>query len=147
MRVYIDTEFTDLRFRELISLGMVDEDGRTFYGEHAGYDTSICSDFVKENVIPYLGKQESNAYATLSRLKDEVVNWLGQYNHVTLAFDHPVDWEQFINLMGFHIQANVSPLNIRHEIDQNKLTEFFATTGLVAHHALNDAVANKYAVK
>ena len=55
MKIYFDTEFTDLnKETELISIGLVDEEGNTFYGEITDFDTNKCSDFVIGNVVPLL---------------------------------------------------------------------------------------------
>ncbi|WP_434717222.1 hypothetical protein P5X00_39880 (plasmid) [Paraburkholderia sp. A2RO-4L] len=47
MRVYVDTEFTQFIDCDLISIGLVADDGREFYGERADYDRASCSEFVR----------------------------------------------------------------------------------------------------
>lgn len=59
MRYFIDTEFTDFLDCELISIAIVREDGRAFYGEVSDFTRSTCSAFVLEAVLPQLGKTES----------------------------------------------------------------------------------------
>jgi|SRR5215471_6980597 len=55
MRYWLDTEFIeDGRTIDLISIGIVAEDGRTFYAENMDCDLSRASDWVKENVLPHL---------------------------------------------------------------------------------------------
>lgn len=55
MRYWLDTEFIeDGRTIDLISIGIVAEDGREFYAENMDCDLSRASDWVKENVIPHL---------------------------------------------------------------------------------------------
>jgi hypothetical protein len=56
MKVFMDTEFTDLRIPKLISIGLVSEDGeRSFYAELPGnYENAVCSDFVIDTVLPLL---------------------------------------------------------------------------------------------
>jgi len=56
MLVFLDTEFTDFVRPDLISLALVSEDGREFYAERTDYYTTRCSDFVKETVLPLLGR-------------------------------------------------------------------------------------------
>ena len=52
MKIFLDTEFTGLhKNTSLISLGMVDERGRTFYAEFTDYDESQCDDWIQKNVI------------------------------------------------------------------------------------------------
>jgi len=65
MRYYLDTEFIeDSRTIDLISIGIVCEDGREFYAENLDVDLSRASGWVKENVIVHLwSKQEDKATA------------------------------------------------------------------------------------
>lgn len=59
MRVFFDTEFIeDGKTIDLLSIGMVREDGRRFYAENAEADTSRASQWVRDNVFPLLGKVE-----------------------------------------------------------------------------------------
>lgn len=52
MRLFFDAEFTGLRKDTTpISIGIVSEDGKTFYAEFTDYDESQCNDWIKENVI------------------------------------------------------------------------------------------------
>lgn len=60
MRIFLDTEFTDLvgvvHDPALISIGLVTEDGRSsFYVELTNnYTEDVCSYFVIQNVLPLL---------------------------------------------------------------------------------------------
>ena len=55
MKIFFDTEFTGLhKDTTLISIGLIDENGRTFYGEFSDYDESKCDDWIRENVIKHL---------------------------------------------------------------------------------------------
>lgn len=55
MKIFLDTEFTGLHQRTtLISLGMVSEDGRTFYAELNDYDITQVDDWIQKNVIDNL---------------------------------------------------------------------------------------------
>jgi len=55
MKYWLDTEFIeDGRTIDLISIGIVAEDGREFYAENMECDLSRASDWVRENVIPHL---------------------------------------------------------------------------------------------
>jgi len=55
MKYFIDTEFIENgRTIDLISIGMVCEDGRELYVENADADLSKANDWVKDNVIPHL---------------------------------------------------------------------------------------------
>ena len=56
MRLYLDTEFTDLiPEAKLISIALVDDTGDYFYAElNDNYELKDCSAFVKANVLPLL---------------------------------------------------------------------------------------------
>jgi hypothetical protein len=56
---FFDTEFIeDGKTIDLISIGIVAEDGREFYAESLDCDLSKASPWVKENVIPHLASQQ-----------------------------------------------------------------------------------------
>lgn len=55
MRYFLDTEFIeDGKTIDLISIGMVSEDGREYYAISTEFDESKANDWVKENVISQL---------------------------------------------------------------------------------------------
>ena len=55
MKIWFDTEFIeDGKTIDLISIGMVREDGKTLYLESGECDRAKASEWVKENVFPHL---------------------------------------------------------------------------------------------
>lgn len=61
MKYWYDTEFDENgKTIELISIGIVSEDGRNLYLENSDADLSIVNPWVKENVIPLLWSQQKN---------------------------------------------------------------------------------------
>jgi hypothetical protein len=55
MKIWFDTEFIeDGKTIDLISIGMVREDGRTLYLENLSADLSRASNWVQDNVIVHL---------------------------------------------------------------------------------------------
>jgi hypothetical protein len=55
MKIFIDTEFIDLEDDiDLLSLGLVREDGKTYYAELYECDKSRANEWVKHNVLPHL---------------------------------------------------------------------------------------------
>ncbi len=55
MRYFIDTEFADDgKTIDLISIGIVAEDGRELYLESADFDKGKANQWVRENVLPQL---------------------------------------------------------------------------------------------
>lgn len=55
MRIFFDTEFTGLRKNtDLISIGLISGDNRTFYAEFNDYNEDYIDTWIKENVIKNL---------------------------------------------------------------------------------------------
>lgn len=55
MRYYLDCEFIDDGYKiDLISIGIVCEDGREFYAVSLDFDPSDANQWVRENVLPQL---------------------------------------------------------------------------------------------
>lgn len=55
MNVFFDTEFTELGPKaQLISIGMVADNGQKFYAEFRDYDKENLNDWIKENVLSNL---------------------------------------------------------------------------------------------
>ncbi len=61
MRFYLDTEFIDDgKTIDLISIGIVSEDGREFYAESTEFDASKADSWVKANVIDALWSRQED---------------------------------------------------------------------------------------
>lgn len=61
MRYFLDTEFIeDGRTIDLISIGVVCEDGREFYAEANDVDLTRANEWVKENVLPHLWHRQGD---------------------------------------------------------------------------------------
>lgn len=135
MRIFFDTEFTGLhKNTTLISIGCIDETGRTFYAEFSDYDVTQCDDWIKENVIKHLKyantppptpitKIEGDSwevYGDKHYIRDVLRNWLSEYYSVELVSDvcH-YDMVLFIDIFGgaFDIPANVNAAC--HDINQD----------------------------
>ena len=124
MKIYCDTEFTGLRKdTELISIGIIADDGRTFYAESNEYSLdNIHKDdkkWLSENVIPYLiynDKREVFSYRTLHRIDDTkeyfmkgnkqqisvaLKSWLLKYDDILFVGDVlAYDWVLFCDLLS-----------------------------------------------
>jgi len=145
MKIFFDTEFTGLhKNTTLISIGLVDENGRTFYAEFSDYDESQCDDWIHENVIKHLkwskeGPTENfksisginndwKAYGTKEYIKTVLSEWLAEYDYVELVSDvcH-YDMVLFIDIFGgaFDIPKNVNPAC--HDINQDLAKRFMIT--------------------
>ena len=92
MLVFLDTEFTSFVRPDLISLGLVSEDGREFYAERTDYFETQCSDFVRETVQPLLGRVPGAA-CSQPALTDRVREWFKNLPEpATVVFDSEKDW-------------------------------------------------------
>lgn len=71
MRMWFDTEFIeDGKTIDLVSIGIVAEDGREFYAEVAGVDYSRASEWVQENVIAHLWHRQDSKRAPNIWIRD-----------------------------------------------------------------------------
>ena len=138
MRIFFDTEFTGLhKNTTLISLGCVDEEGRTFYAEFTDYDKQQVDCWINENVIKNLiqGDYEEVKVTNCgddwyvrgnkAMVREALGEWLSQYGFVELVSDvcH-YDMVLLIDLFGdaFSLPKNVNPSC--HDINQD-IAEFY----------------------
>lgn len=110
MRIWFDTEFIDDgKTVELLSIGMVAEDGREYYAEAAETDRSRACPWVQENVIPHLtgpvrtrGEIAEGVRAFVGP-KPEFWAWFAAYDWVVLCqlygrmIELPRDWPMYCN--------------------------------------------------
>ena len=78
VRYFIDTEYIDReQFVDLISLGMVAEDGREFYAVSTEFDPTHANTFVRDVVIPQLEPSQHPAWMSRVEMKDRLVQFVG----------------------------------------------------------------------
>lgn len=145
MKVFFDTEFTGLhKETTLISIGLVDENGRTFYAEFSDYYEVQCDKWIYENVIKNLkwskegpldnfvnlykneeGQDKWEAYGTKEYIRTVLIDWFTKYEEVELVSDvcH-YDMVLFIDIFGsaWTIPAVVNPAC--HDINQDIAKHF-----------------------
>lgn len=145
MLLYLDAEFSDFIQPQLISIGLVSDDNQQFYAELNDFDLRRCSDFVKETVLPQLGKN-SELVMDSEKLRRKLRDWLQQFSALdpVIVYDYTGDWTLLQNALGV-IPPWLAHKNIYHEINDLVVERFFMDTGLSDHHALHDAIANKFA--
>lgn len=98
MRIYYDTEFNELGPDlpiELISIGMVAEDGREYYAVASdGWRLDHCSPWIRENVLPFLQgpwksratiRREVQEFVLFEGKKPELWGYFADYDHVLLC--------------------------------------------------------------
>lgn len=140
MRFDIDAEFLeDGHIIELISLGVVAEDGRTFYMENADFDWTTATDWLVEHVKPWMsGGSDRHPVAEIAEAlvafvgpDPEFWGWYADYDWIVVCqlfgtmMDLPADWPKFCrDTKQLHVDLGspVVPPHIGRE-----------------HHALDDA--------
>lgn len=97
MRIWFDTEFIeDGRTIDLISIGMVREDGATFYAESYECDLARASPWVKDNVIAHLRGDWTSSRA---RIAADIVDFVGDAPEFW-AYYADYDWVALCQLYG-----------------------------------------------
>lgn len=140
MLIYFDTEFNGLyKDTDLISIGLVSEDGKEFYGEIADNKLNWTDDWIAENVLAntiyYGGKEvysivdEENYYVgSKDEIQGALQHWLSQFDSVQLVSDvcH-YDMVLFIDLFGtaFDLPKNVNASC--HDINQDIADYYYIT--------------------
>jgi hypothetical protein len=145
VRLYVDTEFTDFLDCDLISVALVADDGREFYGERSDFDRQICSEFVRAAVLSQLGQFPYRVF-TREALRAELLTWLDQFAgepERLLCVDYAGDWELLLDLVG-EVPAGWQAIQIYAQPD--RLEAYYREHG-GRHHALFDARANRYAMR
>lgn len=117
MKIFFDTEFTGLHQKTtLISIGLISEDGKTFYWEFTDYDKSQIDPWLQENVINNLTLPTSVLYYgwynamnvrwPSSRVKEQLLNWFSQFSDIEMWSDClSYDWVLFNTLMADYSQG------------------------------------------
>lgn len=162
MKVFFDTEFTGLHQNTtLISIGLVSEDGKTFYAEFTDYDKKQIDEWLQTNVINNLARSlgelyymaDSTAYGKKHEVVRELEKWLKQWDSVEIWSDClSYDWVLFNQLWGhaFKIPKNIyyipfdicTLMKIKGVDPDISREEYVGTTG-AKHNALHDALVIK----
>lgn len=93
MRLFLDTEFTDLHPEaKLISIALVDDNGEYFYAELTdNYELSDCSGFVKSYVLPFL---KGDPYRmTWNECALKIGNWIEDRNTKCIIASDAPSWD------------------------------------------------------
>ena len=161
MKVFFDTEFTGLQHNTtLISIGLIDENGRKFYAELNDYDKSQCDSWINENVIKMLyyknGDPDNNTpdyfyWGDTPFVREKLKEWLSKYDSVEIWSDClAYDWVLFNRIFGhaFNIPSNIYYIpfdictlfkikNIDPDISREEYS--LKSKGALKHNALWDA--------
>lgn len=163
MLLFLDTEFTDFIHPELISLGIVTEDGKNEYYVECN-EFQHPSDFVREAVIPLLYQEGMSK----NKIQDNLYTWLEKLsgNDYQFIVDYQTDWDLLVDIMD-NFPKNIDPsvLNFNQQLQtkivlssmksgkldistkdimseyNNEVEDYYFKNKLPHHHALFDARA------
>lgn len=141
MKYFLDTEFSErgpIYPIQLISIGIVAEDGRELYAENYECDWNACNKWVKTNVLPHL----TGPRHTLPQLADLIRRFVGEDKPEFWGYYADYDWVVFCQIFGAMVDLPKGwPMYCR---DIKQLCDSFGNPRLPKqesneHHALNDA--------
>lgn len=150
MLVFLDTEFTDFIRPGLISIALVTEDGQEFYAERTDYHQDACSEFVREVVLPLLGRVPGAA-CNRSELTKRLHEWFDQLPEpATIIYDFEGDWLLLVDAIlgrayrnqptNFGGKLHLGSSSITHPVFERAQNNIY-TPDWPPHHALADARA------
>lgn len=147
MRWFIDTEFSERGHKhpiQLISIGMVSEEGDEYYAVCDDFDEESCNDFVKQHVLPKIQYNVREPRADIARdirelvgeggVRPEFWGYFADYDWVLFCqlfgrmIDLPRNWPQFCLDLRQYMHDHEVSRSMLPEIDENK-----------AHSAIYDA--------
>jgi len=145
VRYWLDTEFIEYPCTiDLISVGLVAEDGQEFYAESAEVDWSKASPWVLDNVRPHL----TGPVYDRTELRDRIREFIGPERPELWGYFCDYDWVAFCWLFGSMVDLPpgwpMYAMDIKqwaHALGSPRLPE----QGKGEHHALADARWNRSA--
>jgi hypothetical protein len=142
MKIWFDTEFIeDGKTIDLMSIGMVRDDGATYYAEIEECDLSRASEWVHKNVIPHLTGEKKPR----KQIAEEIISFAGDSPEFW-AYYASYDWVALCQLFGTMMDLPKTwPMFVR------DLQQVRADRGIVhlpeqvgtEHNALADALWTK----
>ncbi|MEO7916750.1 MAG: hypothetical protein ABIR16_03835 [Dokdonella sp.] len=154
MNLFIDTEFSSLKAPELLSIGLVADDGREFYVEIAD-DRIPVNAFVKRTVLPQWGLMPLQVRSSIE-LGRHVDKWLSGLRRTSIAvvYDYEADfdllrnalvsamcWGRWSKVLVPHQVGFLSREHASNEAMDSSWTASMQRDGIGRHHALADARA------
>lgn len=139
MKIWLDTEFIeDGKTIELISIGMVRDDGYKYYAESEECDLSRASEWVQKNVLPHL----SGVKTPRKQIAEDIIKFAGYRPEFWVyfgAYDWVVICQLFGTMMDLPTEWPMHPMDIQQKRVELGIKDLPANTG-TAHNALADAI-------
>ena len=138
-RIWFDTEFIeDGNTVELVSIGMVRDDGATYYAEVNGVDYSRADPWLHANVFPHL--QGGAAVKSREMIRAEILAFAGERPEFW-AYYADYDWVALCQLYGRMIDLPKGwPMFCRDLKQEAGAINLPKQTAGIEHHALRDAL-------
>jgi hypothetical protein len=141
VKVWFDTEFIeDGKTIDLISIGMVREDGHYYYAESSECDLSKASPWVRENVLPHL----KGPKFTRAEIAADILKFAGERPEFW-AYYADYDWVALCQLYGTMMDLPKGWPMFCLDIKQLAGDRRLPTQTSQKHNALEDARWNKQA--
>lgn len=98
MKYFLDTEFIeDGKTIDLISIGIVREDGKTYYAESYEFDPDKASQWVMDNVFPFLNHDSISR----NHIKQDILDFTAGDKEIEFwGYFADYDWVVFCQLFG-----------------------------------------------
>lgn len=149
MRYYLDTEFNGFGGK-LLSMGLIREDGKCFYGYQGIINVAELHPFVKRHVYPYIHQTPMIGFTqtvTNNNFSGFIANVLkhevDHTTHISITCDWPEDIKHFNEQLmigpGKMIQTGHIDFNLRRVDSYPNSIE-----NCVQHNAMWDAIALRY---
>lgn len=143
MRIWFDTEFIeDGKTIDLISIGMIREDGVTLYLENSECDVTKASDWVKENVLAHLtGPTKQVPRFRIAQAVEHFVT--GPSKPEFWAYYADYDWVALCQLYGTMMDLPKGwPMYCRDvkQLCDDRGNPKLPEQASIEHHALEDAI-------
>ena len=148
MLIFLDTEFTDFIDCELISIGMVSEDGKhVLYLEVQDFDRTKCNNFVQSAVLSNLD-QVDGVMVRNADVETRLRDWFASLpRSVTIACDSQHDRDLLADALDGEFPKNLTGwYDLRPLIDTSvfhKAVTAYHTPEKPWHNALHDAHAHR----
>lgn len=164
MKYFYDTEFIeDGKTIDLISIGIVAEDGREYYAISTEFKEKKASDWVKENVLRHLPPRKVNpmyesprlveasrAWKSRQKIKEDIIKFIGDDKPEFWAYYADYDHVALCQLFGTMMDLPKGwPMYTRDikQLCDDKGNPQLPEQGKGEHHALADARWVKEAYK
>jgi hypothetical protein len=142
MRYFLDTEFIESgphKPIDLISIGIVAEDGREFYAISSEFDPATANDWVKANVLPHLGE---GRMCSLEQMARSLKRFVGDDKPEFWGYYADYDWVVFCQIFGTMINLPEGWPMFCHDLKQwcaELGNPKLPAQASVEHNALHDA--------